>query len=109
MTEETELIRGSGNVYRDLGYPDADLRQAKALLAAEILKVMDERAWSTRKAQEATGINHSDFARIRRANLGRFTLDRLMSILARMDREVGLQVTVRPRVRAALDRHPSKL
>ena len=52
MSDDFELIRGSGNVFRDLGYPDADLRHAKAVLAAEIIKALDERQWSTRRAEE---------------------------------------------------------
>lgn len=96
MTDDLELIRGSGNVFRDFGYADADIRQAKCILAAEILKVLEARQWSTRKAQEATGINHADFARIRGANIGRFTLDRLMSILGVLGQTVEIEVKVHP-------------
>jgi hypothetical protein len=35
------VARGAGNVYRDLGHSDADVKQLKALLAAEILKTLD--------------------------------------------------------------------
>jgi len=43
MTDDSmEIVRGSGNVFRDFGYPDADVRQAKALLAAQIVKVLDQ-------------------------------------------------------------------
>jgi hypothetical protein len=38
-----KLVRGSGKVFRDLGMPNADLEQAKAILAAKIIGVMDER------------------------------------------------------------------
>lgn len=34
MSDDFELVRGSGNVFRDLGMPDSDIRQAKAILAA---------------------------------------------------------------------------
>ncbi|MGE0007688.1 MAG: helix-turn-helix domain-containing protein [Parvibaculaceae bacterium] len=95
--DDIELIRGSGNVFRDLGRDDADLLQAKALMASEIIKVLDDRRWTTRKAEDATGISHADFSRIRRANLGRFTLDRLMTILTLLGQEVELAVSVRPR------------
>ncbi len=84
MTEEIELIRGSGNVYRDLERPDADVHQTKAILAANIISVLDERGWSTRKAEEMTGINHSEFSRIRRPRLQRFTIDRLITVLNRL-------------------------
>ena len=36
-----EVVRGSGNVFRDLGHPNADVEQFKAILAAEILKMLD--------------------------------------------------------------------
>jgi len=39
--EPLKLIRGSGNVYLDLGQDDADVKQLKALLAAEIIKTLD--------------------------------------------------------------------
>ena len=38
MNSETiEIVRGSGNVFRDLGHASADVEQLKAILAAEII------------------------------------------------------------------------
>jgi len=51
-----------------------------------------------RAAHARTGIAAADFSRIRNADLGRFTLDRLVSILNRL----GARVEVRVKVRAAL-------
>lgn len=99
MTDDAmEVVRGSGNVFRDFGYPDADVRQAKATLAAQIIKILDEEKLSTRQAQAHTGIAHSEFVRIRRINLARFTIERLMRILGRLGQEVEVSVTVHPRV-----------
>ncbi|MDA0204129.1 MAG: helix-turn-helix transcriptional regulator [Acidobacteria bacterium] len=95
--EDFELVRGSGNVFRDFGYTDADVQQTKALLAAEIIGVLDDEALSTRKAQERTGIAHADFARIRNAKLDRFTIDRLMSVLNKLGKQVDVQIELRPR------------
>jgi predicted XRE-type DNA-binding protein len=97
--DDFELVHGSGNVFRDFGYADADVRQAKCLLAAEIMKILDARNWSTRQAEEATGVSHADFTRIRKANTERFTLDRLMLVPSKLGQEVELSVTVRPRPR----------
>jgi hypothetical protein len=36
--EKLEIVRGSGNVFRDLGQENADVEQFKAILAAEIIK-----------------------------------------------------------------------
>jgi predicted XRE-type DNA-binding protein len=98
MTDgDTEIVRGSRNVFRDFGYPDADVRQAKALLAAQIIKVLDAEKLSTRQAQARTGIAHSEFVRIRNVNLARFTIDRLLTILGRLGQEVECSFTVHPR------------
>jgi predicted XRE-type DNA-binding protein len=96
-----DVVRGSGNAFRDLGHANADLEQLRAILAARIVGVLDERGLSVRKANEITGIAAADFSRIRQAKLGRFTIDRLMTILARLDQRVDVAVTVRPRRRAA--------
>ena len=96
-----EIEKGSGNVYRDLGYDDADLRQAKALMASQIIKILEAERLSTRAAEVRTGISHSEFARIRRVNLKRFTLDRLMIILRLLGQEVEVSVRVRKRKEAA--------
>jgi predicted XRE-type DNA-binding protein len=97
--DDMEVVRGSGNVFRDFGYPDADVRQAKALLAAQIIKVLDDDHLTTRQAEEKTGIAHSEFVRIRNVNLGRFTIDRLVTILGRLGQEVEFSFTVHPRSR----------
>lgn len=99
--EDLEIIRGSGNIFRDLGHPDSDREQLRALLAARIIGVLDERGLTVRAAHEATGIAAADFSRIRNAKLGRFTIDRLMAILARLGQEVEVTVDVHPR-RAAI-------
>ena len=43
-SEELEVVRGSGNVFRDLGYENADVEQLKAVLAAEIIQTWIGRA-----------------------------------------------------------------
>jgi predicted XRE-type DNA-binding protein len=92
-----ELVRGSGNVFRDFGDPNPDLEQARAILAARIIRTLDERKLSTREAEKLTGVGHSEFSRIRNAKLGRFSLDRLIDILGRLDREVEVTVSFAPR------------
>ncbi len=98
MTEqdEVDLVHGSGNVFRDFGDPDADVKQTKGILAAKIIGILDDRNLSTRKAQALTGIDQAEFVRIRNAKLDRFTIDRLMTIINKLDHHVDLQVEVPP-------------
>jgi predicted XRE-type DNA-binding protein len=94
--EEFDIVRGSGNVFRDLGHPDADREQLRSLLAARVIGVLDERKLTVREAHELTGFAAADFSRIRQAKLDRFTIDRLMSILARLGQQVEVTVNVHP-------------
>ena len=97
MSDDSEVTQGSGNVFRDFGYPDADVRQAKALMGTQIMKILDAEGLSTRDAEARTGVSHSEFSRIRQAKFSRFTIDRLMAILTRFGQEVEISVTVHPR------------
>lgn len=92
--EDLDLIPGSGNVFRDLGEPDADLRQAKAVLAAAIIEALDVQALTVRAAAARTGFAAADFSRVRRANLARFTLDRLIRMLQALDPLAAVSVRV---------------
>jgi len=99
--ENLDLVRGSGNVFRDLGHKNADAEQFKAILAAEIIKVIDREDLTVRAAHRRTGIAAADFSRIRNADLGRFTVDRLISILNRLGARVDVKIRVRPASRLA--------
>jgi len=94
-TEKMEVARGSGNVFRDLGQENADASQFKAILAAEIIKALDRDRLTVRAAHSKTGIAAADFSRIRNADLGRFTVDRLMSIINRLGSRIEVKVRVR--------------
>ncbi len=90
--EDFEIVRGSGNVFRDVGFPNPDVEQAKALLSAEIIKALNSRKLSVRKAQTLTKVQAADFSRIRNADLKRFTIDRLMTILNKLDPEMDVKM-----------------
>lgn len=93
--EKLDVVRGSGNVFRDLGHQSADVGQFKAILAAEIIKVLDRDELSVRAAHSLTGVAAADYSRIRNADLGRFTVDRLMSIINRLGSRVDVKIKVR--------------
>lgn len=97
--EDLEIVRGSGNVFRDFARPNADLEQARAILAARIVKALDQRKLTARAAEKLTGVAHTDLSRIRNARLERFTLDRMITILGKLDRDVEVNVSIVPRLR----------
>ena len=93
--EKLKVVSGSGNVFRDLGHQNADVEQFKAILAAEIIKAVDHERLTVRAAHKRTGIAAADFSRIRNADLGRFTVDRLITIINRLGSRVEVKVRVR--------------
>jgi predicted XRE-type DNA-binding protein len=102
MKERIDLIHGSGNVFRDLRYPNADVEQLKSILAAEIIKALDRDRLTVREAHARTRIAAADFSRIRNADLDRFTIDRLMTVMNRLGKRV--EVTVRVKRADAMNR-----
>ena len=90
--EKLEVVHGTGNVFRDLGEPDADVKQLKALLAAEIIRALRTQGLTNRKAAKKTGYSESDFSRIKRPDLKRFTIDRLIAILNKLAPEKEIKV-----------------
>lgn len=98
--EKLDVVRGSGNVFRDLGREKADVDQFKAMLAAEIIKALDRERLSVRGAHDRTGNAAADFSRIRNADLGRFTVDRLMLIINRLGSRIEVKIKLRSAVAA---------
>ena len=94
---DLKLVRGIRNVFEDFGRPNADLEQARALLAARIIDVLDRREWTARTAEKETGVSHTDLSRIRNAKLERFTLDRMIAILGRLDPGIAVSIETKPR------------
>lgn len=106
MKEKLEFVRGSGNVFRDFSDPNADLEQARAILAAKIIGVLDARKLSVRAAESLTGVAASEFSRIRNVKLERFTIDRMITILGKLGQDVELSVRIQPRRKRAAHEVP---
>lgn len=99
-TDDFEIIRGSGNVFADLGLPNPEIEQFRTLLAAKIIGVLDERKLTVREAEATTGVAASEFSRIRRVKLDRFTIDRLLLILGKLGQDFALKLQTRPRTKS---------
>jgi len=94
MNKKLKIVKGSGNVFRDLGVKNADVEQTKALLAAEIICILDKEKLSVRNAGKVTVYNYSDFSRIRNAELSRFTIDKLILMTNALNRRVSVKISV---------------
>ena len=95
--EPLEVVRGSGNVFADFGYPNAGLEQARAIIAAKIIGILDDRKLSPRDAEKQAGVSHTEFSRIRNTQLRGLTLDRMIVILGKLDEDVEVNISLQTR------------
>ena len=92
-TDDGDLMRGSGDVFADLGFADAPLMRLKSRIATEIARVLDRSGLSVRAAAKNAGATAADLSRIRSADLDRFTLDRLVRIAERLGCRVDIRIS----------------
>lgn len=94
--DRTEFEESSGNIFADLGFPDAEERLQKAELSYEIYKAISSRGLTQRKAAEILGIDQPKVSAIIRGNLKGFSLERLMGLLRKMGVEYRLSKKTGP-------------
>lgn len=92
MDDESVIHASSGNVFADLGLPDAPELLAKADLAIEIGRVLDERGLSQSEAARLLRTSQPRISDLRRGRLEGFTLDRLVRFLNALDQDVEMHV-----------------
>ncbi len=90
---------GSGNIFRDLGLPDPELRLAKSILARQINAIIRSKGWTQKKAAEALGTSQPTISLLKKGMLKSITYDRLISWLVTLKQNVT--ITVSPAVRNA--------
>jgi len=98
---EDQIARGSGNVFADLGFPDAAERQAKLRLAYALNQVLDERKLTQQEAASVLGVNQPKVSALRRYKLAGFSVERLMTLLTALDQDVEIVIKRKPRSRRA--------
>jgi len=90
MSEKIKATRSSGNVFADLGLPNADERLAKADLAIAIKRELDARKWTQAQAAEYLFLTQPQVSKIRNGKLEEFSRDTLQKIL----RNLGIDVEI---------------
>jgi len=99
LDRNEQIVRGSGNVFADLGYPDATERQAKLRLAFALNHVLDERKLTQHQAASVLGVNQPKVSALRRYRLAGFSVERLMLLLTALDQDIEIVIKRKPRSR----------
>jgi predicted XRE-type DNA-binding protein len=82
----------SGNVFEDLGLPDAPQLRIKASLAHQISRIIDKREMTQAKAAAVLGIDQPKVSALVRGHLEKFSIERLCDFLRALGCDVHIQI-----------------
>ncbi|MEN8375094.1 MAG: helix-turn-helix transcriptional regulator [Gemmatimonadota bacterium] len=100
-TRKQEAVRGgSGNVFADLGLPEAEELLAKAELASRIGRIIKGRHLTQAEAATVLDTTQPSVSNLIRGRIDGFSMERLIRFLNALDRDVEIVVKRRPRSRA---------
>jgi predicted XRE-type DNA-binding protein len=88
-----EFEEGSGNVYADLGLPDADEHFSRATLGFHVYQLVKERQLTQRETATLLGIKQPEVSHLMNGHFSRFTTDKLLEFLKRLDRKVTIRIS----------------
>ncbi len=86
------IERGSGNVFADLGLPDADTHLLKADLVRRIDGIIRQRRLTQAQAAELLGLSQPDVSRLLRGNFRDYSMERLLRLLTALGRDVEIVI-----------------
>lgn len=84
---------GSGNVFADLGLKDAGQLMARAQIGFHVFKILEAKKLKQREIASVLGIAQSDVSHLMNGHFSRFTTDKLLDFLKRLDRKVTIEVS----------------
>ncbi len=95
-----DYTESSGNVFADLGHPQADEMLAKAELAQTIAGILSERRYTQVQAAAILEVDQPKISALTRGRLSGFSIERLLRFLLLLGSDVSITINPRPRVRA---------
>jgi predicted XRE-type DNA-binding protein len=94
-----DITRGSTNVFVDLGFPDAEERQTKLRLAYALNSALKERRLTQVEAASVLSLGQPKISALLNYKLDGFSVERLMTFLTALDRDVEIIVKRKARSR----------
>ncbi len=93
-----QITKSSGNVFADLGFPDADELAAKVDLARTIQQLIEGRGLSQREAAPLVGVTQPELSHLYQRRLDGFSIERLCRILTALGQDI--RIVVQPKARS---------
>ena len=97
MDEKTKIgiERGSGNVFSDIGRPDAEGHYVKAQLVFRMQQIMKAEKLSQSRAADIMGIKQPDVSNLVRGRFRGYSIERILGFLQSLDQDI--EIIVRPK------------
>jgi predicted XRE-type DNA-binding protein len=92
MSATAKVERGSGNVYADLGRPDADEMLVKAQLVARIGDIIKSRKLTQKEAAQIMGMTQAKVSQMLRGHFRGISQAKLLDCLAALGNDVEIRV-----------------
>jgi len=92
MTRRARIEPGSGNIFADLGLPDAKAHLLKAQIVSEIYRLAAARKLTQAQAGARMGITQPEVSRVFNGHFREYSVDRLMGFLTAFGRDVEIVV-----------------
>ncbi len=92
--------KSSGNVFADMGVPEAEEELTKAQLASHIRQVIKRQRLTQVAAAAVMGIDQPKVSALLNGRLANFSSERLMRLLTALGQDVEITVRAKPRNRA---------
>lgn len=89
-----EFVEGSGNVFADLGLANAEELYVRASLGTEVIRIVREKGYTQKEAAKVLGVKQPEVSALMNAKFHRFSQERLIIFLNKLDRKVTIQVTL---------------
>jgi len=97
MSNPKKVTASSGNVFADLGFANPEEELLKAKLVREIRGIIKRRKLTQTKAAAMLGLKQPDVSALVTGRVGKFSIDRLVRCLDRLDYKVDVVVRHKPR------------
>ena len=90
---DIEFEHSSGNVFADLGLDEADELYTRAALGAQVVKMLQEEGYTQAEAAKRLGIKQPEVSALVRARFHRFSQERLIGFLNKLNLKVTIQIS----------------
>ena len=89
-----EIEIGSNNIFADLELDNADELYIRACLGVQVMKILKERNYSQKEAAKYLGIKQPEVSALMQAKFSRFSQERLITFLNKLNQKVTIQVSL---------------